>query len=73
MIIRGNPPAAETMIKFKAYTGNREETLKTILSQEAPAHLFEVIKDGDFFRLRSNKDFDLSLLSWIDEMRPQKQ
>ncbi len=73
MMIRGNPPAAETMIKFKAYTGNREETLKTILSQEAPAHFFEVIKDGDFFRLRSNKDFDLSLLSWIDEMRPQQQ
>lgn len=73
MIIRGTPPTAETMIKFKAYTGNREETLKTILSQEAPAHLFEVIKDGDFFRLRSNQDFDLSLLSWIDEMRPQKQ
>lgn len=73
MMIRGNPPAAETMIKFKAYMGNREETLKTILSQEAPAHFFEVIKDGDFFRLRSNKDFDLSLLSWIDEMRPQQQ
>lgn len=73
MMIRGNPPAAETMIKFKAYTGNREETLKTILSQESPAHFFEVIKDGDFFRLRSNKDFDLSLLSWIDEMRPQQQ
>lgn len=73
MMIRGNPPAAETMIKFKAYTGNREETLKTILNQETPAHFFEVIKDGDFFRLKSNKDFDLSLLSWIDEMRPQKQ
>lgn len=73
MIIRGNHPAAETMIKFKAYTGNREETLKTIFNQETPAHLFEVIKDGDFFRLRSNKDFDLSLLAWIDEMRPQKQ
>lgn len=73
MMIRGNPPAAETMIKFKAYMGNREETLKTILSQEAPAHFFEVIKDGDFFRLRSNKDFDLSLLSWIDEMRPQQK
>lgn len=73
MMIRGNPPVAETMIKFKAYTGNREETLKTILNQESPAHFFEVIKDGDFFRLKSNKDFDLSLLSWIDEMRPQKQ
>ncbi len=73
MIIRDEISEAETMVKFKAYTGKHEETLKTILSKASPAHFFEVIKEGDFFRLRSNQDYDPALLNWMEEMRPRKQ
>ncbi|WP_299546083.1 flagellar assembly protein A [uncultured Helicobacter sp.] len=73
MIIRGEISEPETMVKFKAYTGKREETLKTILSQATPARLFEVEKEGDFFRLRSYQEYDPELLNWMEEKRPQKE
>ncbi len=72
MIIRNSVSEAETMVKFKAYTGNHEETLKTILSQAAPAKLFEVVKDGDFFRLKSHQSYDPTLTNWIEEKRPKQ-
>ncbi|MCI5968248.1 flagellar assembly protein A [Helicobacter sp.] len=73
MIIRGEISEPETLIKFRAYAKNREETLKTILSQSAPAKLFEVEKEGDFFRLRTREEFSPGLLNWIEEKRPQKE
>lgn len=73
MVVRGEIAEPETMIKFKAYSGSREETLKTVLSQTAPARLFEVEKEGDFFRLRSHEEYDPELLNWIEEKRPQKE
>ncbi|MBX7491068.1 flagellar assembly protein A [Helicobacter turcicus] len=73
MIIRGEISEPETMVKFKTYTGKHEETLKALLSQSAPAKLFEVEKEGDFFRLRSYQDFDPTLINWIEEKRPKKE
>ena len=61
------------MVKFKAYASKHEETLKTVLSQSAPARFFEVIKEGDFFRLRTDNTFNPELTNWIEEMRPKQQ
>ena len=73
MMVRGSISEAETMVKFKAYASKHEETLKTILSQSAPARFFEVIKDGDFFRLRTDNTFNPELTNWMEEMRPKQQ
>lgn len=73
MIIRGEISEPETMVKFKAYAGKHEETLKTVLSQANPARFFEVEKEGDFFRLRSHQEYNPKLLDWIEEKRPQKE
>lgn len=73
MVIKGSVSEAETMVKFKAYTGNHEETLKTILSQANPSKCFEVIKEGDFFRLRNYQSYDPMLIGWVEEKRPKKE
>lgn len=73
MMVRGSISEAETMVKFKAYASKHEETLKTVLSQSAPARFFEVIKEGDFFRLRTDNTFNPELTNWIEEMRPKQQ
>lgn len=73
MIIRGEVAEPETIVKFKVYTGKKEEILRAILSQSTPARFFEVEKEGDFFRLRSHQEFRPSLTDWIEEKYPQQE
>lgn len=72
MIVRGEISEAETIVKFKVYNGNREELLKMVLSKEAPAKLMEVIKDGDFYRLKSEDSYEPNYLQWIEKLKPPK-
>lgn len=73
MIIRGEIAEPETIVKFKVYTGKKEELLRAILSQSSPAHCFEVQKEGDFFRLKRHQEFKPSLTDWIEEEYPQQE
>lgn len=70
IIIREEISSAETIIIFKVLSGNHQEVLKTILSTKKPAKRFNVISEGDFYRLRAYQNFDNSHIEWIERLRP---
>lgn len=72
MIIRGEISEPETMVKFKAYAGKHEETLKLFLAK-LPQHASLKWKKKGIFRLRSHQEYNPELLNWIEEKRPQKE
>ena len=73
IIIRGNFPNGESLIRFNLYEGNSvQKTLKATLNQQNLYRLFEVASKDGRFRVANSSEYNPKYCDWISEFFPRE-